>query len=645
MEQGLHRYHHNRQQVKLAHLFKKPPLGRFFCGECVISKTMNTGEEALSVLGQRWQLPVQGEAWRAGAALAQSTGLPGVVAQVLAARGYGELALATTFLNPRLEQLPDPSTLKDLDTAAAHLAEAIRQKRSIAIFGDYDVDGTCATALLTRYLRQLGTNPILYIPDRLTEGYGPTPEAMRKLKEQGAQLLITVDTGTTAHAALEEARKLGLEVIVTDHHQQEATLPPAIAILNPQRADDTSALQSLSGSGVAFYLVMGLNRLLRTQGFFATHPEPRLTDLLDLVALATVADVMPLTGLNRVLVARGLQQLGTWRHRGLAALAGVAGVRDDVSATSLGFSLAPRLNAAGRIDSAQAALNLLLAEDEAQALPLAQTLNTLNQQRQQLEKSILQQALQQAEAQMEDPHTLALVLSGEGWHPGVAGIVAARVKERFNRPTFILGLDANGQLKGSGRSITGLNLGQAVHACKTLLASGGGHAMAAGVTLEATNLEAFRTALNQALWQQLEARVEDAHLPLTHRLAPTLTLETTCTAPGLTAELASSLQQLAPFGMGNAEPLIALMQTRVAYAKPVGATQEHLKLTLTDALGTAKLDAICFGAMNSALGPTLSNTGGKPLALAVTARPRIFNGKQLLEVQVKDAHLAPPNKS
>lgn len=610
-------------------------------GKCARKRGMSMGEEPLSVLGRRWQWPGRGEAWRAGAALAQSTGLPGVVAQVLAGRGYAGVAQATTFLNPRLEQLPDPATLKDMEKAVERLAQALMQGETIAIFGDYDVDGTCATALLTRYLRWVGAQPLLYIPDRLTEGYGPTPQAMQTLRQRGAQVLVTVDTGTTAHAALEEAGRLGLEVIVTDHHLPQGQLPPAVAVLNPQRADDTSQLQGLCGSGVAFYLVMALNRFLRGRGFFAGRAEPRLTELLDLVALATVADVMPLTGLNRVLVARGLQQLGTWRHRGLAALAGVAGVRDDVSATSLGFSLAPRLNAAGRIDSAHAALNLLLAEEEDEALPLAQTLNTLNVKRQELEKTILAEALGQAEAQMESPQTLALVLAGKDWHPGVAGIVAARVKERFNRPAFVLGQDENGRLKGSGRGVEGLNLGAAVHACKPLLESGGGHAMAAGVTLEGGRLEDFRAALNQALWQQLEAR-DDAHLPLHYRLAPVLKIETSCTAAGLTPQLAGSLQQLGPFGAGNAEPLIALMQTRVAYAKAVGATQEHLKLTLADPLGTARLDAISFGAMSTPLGAALSQTGGRALALAVTARPRMFNGKQLLEVQVKDAHLEPP---
>ncbi|RYG62201.1 MAG: single-stranded-DNA-specific exonuclease RecJ [Alphaproteobacteria bacterium] len=592
----------------------------------------------LSVLGQRWLMPnPQSDAFRLGAALAQATGLPPVTATILAARGHAEASAATAFLSPNLKELPDPSALKSMDVAVERLTAAIRDNEKIAIFGDYDVDGTCATAILTRYFRQLGIQPVLYIPDRLTEGYGPTAPAMRTLKGQGVQLLITVDTGTTAHAAMDEARSLGMDVIITDHHQPDGPLPPAVAVINPHRADCTSPLQALCGSGLAFYLLMALNRHLRSIGFFTGKREPNLVQLLDLVALATVADVMQLTGTNRVLVHRGLQQLATWQHRGLAALAGVSGVKDDVSSTSLGFSLAPRLNAAGRIESAHAALNLLLADADDEALPLAETLNTLNRQRQEMEKAILAEARQQAEEAFTED-TLALVLHGDKWHPGVVGIVAARIKEQFNRPTFILGTDSNGHLKGSGRSIHGLNIGAAVHAAHATLLSGGGHAMAAGVTLEGLNLAAFRAELNAALHQQLQLRTEDAHLPLAQRLAPRLTLDATTTCAGLTHALCTGMQQLAPFGPGNPEPVLALTNTRITFSKPVGATQEHLKLRLSDATGATSLDAVCFGAMNSPLGPLLANAQGRSLTLAVTAKPRTFNGKPMLDIHVKDAH-------
>jgi len=600
------------------------------------------GLPRLSALGQIWRMPdSEAAAHRQGLALAQMTGLPAVVARILAGRGHAAPTLANAFLNPRLDMLPDPGSLKDMDAAVERLAAAIRGSRQVAIFGDYDVDGTCASALLSRYLKAVGVDAHVYIPDRLTEGYGPTPEAMRALAERGTHLLVTVDTGTTAFEALEEARKLGMQVIVTDHHLPQGSLPPADALVNPQRYDDTSELQGLCGSGVVFYLLLALNRRLRADGFFEDKAEPNLAQYLDLVALATVADVMHLTGVNRVLVAKGLQQLGTWRHRGLAALAGVAGVRDDVSATGLGFSLAPRLNAAGRVDSAHAALNLLLAETDEVALPLAQHLDGLNKQRQALEKQILQEAMEQAEAHMNDD-TLALVLHADGWHPGVVGIVASRVKERFNRPAFILGCDENGLLKGSGRGITGFNLGEALHVCKDqgLLLSGGGHAMAAGVTLEKGKLAAFREALNAAMWEQLNGRADGRDWPLSHRLAPVLALDAEVSAPGLTAALAQTLQQLAPFGMGNPEPVLALPGTRIRFSKTVGADQSHLRVSLADSAGRPGPDAICFGAMNTPLGPLLANSAGRALTLAVTAKPRTFNGKAMLDVHVKDAMAA-----
>lgn len=591
------------------------------------------GGDKLSVLGQRW-VWAEGNS-RQAAALAQSTGMSPLIAQILAARGFGLAERATVFLNPRLEQLPPPFTLKDLDVAVRRLAQAIVAREVVGIFGDYDVDGTCACAILVRYLRGFGAEPIVYIPERLSEGYGPNPAAMRVLHGQGVRLLVTVDTGTTAHEALAEAQALGMEVIVTDHHQPGASLPPALAIVNPQRADCASPLQNLCASGVIFYVLMALNRHLRESGFFKERVEPSLTPLLGMVALATVADVMPLVDYNRVLVAKGLQQLATWQHRGLAALASVAGVRDDVSAIGLAFGLAPRLNAAGRVESARSAMDLLLTDDDAQALVFAQRLQELNTQRQAIEKEVLREALAQAEGQFTDA-TLALVLHGQGWHPGVAGIVAARVKERFNRPTFVLGVDEHGVLKGSGRSVVGLDLGAAVRACGDVLLSGGGHAMAAGITLQPANLAAFGRLLAQALAAQLAQDSTMADIPLAVRLAPQLGIAARASVANLTPDMGQALQQLGPFGNGNPEPVLALEQARIVHAKPVGATQEHLRLRLAG-VGGGGVDAICFGAMNTPLGAVLGQSGGRALTLAATLRPRVFNGKALLDVQVKDA--------
>lgn len=601
----------------------------------------------LSLTGKRWHLARH--AWREGAALAQSSGLPPVVAGILAHRGYLEAAMAENFLNPRFEHLPAPATLKDMDAATARLAAAIRAGECIGIFGDYDVDGTCATAILTHYLRSLGAEPALYIPDRLAEGYGPNVEAMRAIKAMGVSLLVTVDTGISAHEPLAEAARLGMDVIVTDHHPQHGALPPAAAVVNPNRADDTSALQTLCGSGVVFYVLMALNRRLRDEGFFtAARPEPRLSQWLDLVALATVCDVMKLTGPNRLLVSKGLAQLSTWRHRGLAALAQVAGVKDAPTASTFGFALGPRLNAAGRIDSARAALDLLLAADDATAAPLAAKLDHLNRARREIEQAAVHDAMAMAESHLNDTD-VALVLANPAWHPGVVGLVASRVKERTGRPVFAFGgsEDQPGKLKGSGRGVEGLDLGAAVAAANAHLLSGGGHAMAAGATLEAGNLDAFRVALNVHLRQQLAAQPGyDATLPLAETLAPTLHLDATALPASLTPQLAQTLNQLAPFGNGNPEPMLALEKVQIAYARPVGATQEHLKLRLTSLAGgpgnSSGIDAIAFGAMNTPLGPALT---GKtplkgPLTLAGHLRLNRFQRSEKTDFQITDAHCA-----
>ena len=602
---------------------------------------MNTASR--SATGRPWQLALTAAQWRVAAALGQQSGLPAVVTQLLVSRGIIEWPEIEAFLTPRLEALPDPDTLKDCTKAALLLADAIQSGTPLAIFGDYDVDGTCATALATRYLRAVGAAPVLYIPDRLTEGYGPTPAAMETLAGQ-AKLLLTVDTGTCAPAALARAAELGLGVIVTDHHQPEspdpAALPPCAALVNPHRPDDTSGLTQLCGSGVVFFVLVALNRELRRRGHFSgSLREPRLTQLLDMVALATVADVMPLTGINRVLVAKGLQQLGTWQHRGLAALAGVAGVKEAPNTTTLGFHLGPRLNAAGRIESARLALDLLLTDDDAGAQDLALRLDATNRQRRELEQQVLAQAIVQAEA-LPLEETPVLVLHGAGWHPGVVGIVASRIKERFNRPAFVLGEDDAGLLKGSGRGLAGLNLGEAVHACKAHLASGGGHAMAAGLTLRKDNLTALCEALKTHMWRQIEENpLFDSSLPLGLRLMPALTLDAVLTPAAVTPKLAETLERLAPYGQGHPEPMLALTGCIVSYCKPVGSTAEHLKLSLTDATG-ARLEAICFGAAGTPLGQLLSGSGGKPLTVAGHLRTRAFNGRTYVDFQIKDAHAA-----
>ncbi len=597
----------------------------------------------LSANGQSWQFPGPPQQ-RTAAMLAQALGLSPVVAGVLAARGFDAPEQVGPFLNPRLEQLPDPSSLKDMDKALAATIAALINNENICIFGDYDVDGTCATAILTRYFAQLGVTVTRYIPSRLVEGYGPNAAAMRTIAAQGTKLLITVDTGTNAPEAMAEAAALGLSVIVTDHHPPSGALPPAVAVLNPERADDVSELRGLCGSGVAFFYLMGLNRALRQQGYFnPSRPEPRLTELLDLVALATVADVMPLTGANRILVAKGLQQLATGRNRGLAALAQVAGAGHDFSAYTLGFVLGPRLNAAGRIESAESAVKLLLAVDDAAAMPLAEALHALNAERQQLEKATVAEALKMAEEQLQNPEVLAPVLFASHWHPGVVGIVASRVKDKVGRPCFVLGTDSHGCAKGSGRSAAGLNLGAAVQAAAAFTLSGGGHAAAAGVTLQVAQLAGFQQALNQALWAELHAR-PTASLPLAHQLAPTLTLATQLSPAALAGDaglqLAEQLQQLAPFGMGNPEPVFHLPQVIIQNIRAVGADSSHYRVRLSAPTGGPNLEAMAFGAAGTALGQLLQGAGGRAIQLAVTIKARQFNGRPMLDVVVKDGRLS-----
>lgn len=597
---------------------------------------MTSWAETLSLTGKKWRL--NNHLWPQGAALAQTSGLPPVVAQILVHRGVDEINLAEAFLNPRLETLPDPMTLKDMDAAVAVLDDALREGTRIAIFGDYDVDGTCATSLLTRYLRALGTEPLRYIPDRLTEGYGLNDEAMRTLKAQGVGLLITVDTGIMGHAALEEAARLGLKVLVTDHHPQHGELPKAAAIVNPNRADDVSELGDLCGTGVAFYVAMALNRHLRANGFFnAERPEPKLAPLLDVVALATVCDVMPLVGPNRLLVSKGLQQLATWRHRGLATLASVAGVKDAPTSHTLGFALGPRLNAAGRIDSALAALNLLLCDDDVAAMPLATTLNNLNRQRQEMEKATVEEALATVTA---NPHDPVVVVANPAWHPGVVGLVASRLKDRLGRLVFVLGGTDDGLLKGSGRGVEGFDLGAAVAACADITLSGGGHAMAAGVTLHPAQVEAFRQRLNDHVRGQIATAYPHAtEQPLTHILAPTLALEAEVIPASLTPALARTLDQLAPFGNGNTEPTLALNKAHVAYARPVGAAEEHLKLRLAGTDGSA-VDAIAFGANRTELGPVLmGKVPATNLVLAGHVRLSTFGGRERVDFQVVDGRV------
>jgi len=488
--------------------------------------------------------------WREGEqrhamAISQRLGLDEVVGRLLAARGIG-IEQAADFLEPTLRALlPDPSCLVDMDAAAARLARAVRAGETVAVFGDYDVDGACSAALLTTVLQDLGCEVHTHVPDRIAEGYGPNLPALQSLVARGATLVVCVDCGTAAAHVLEALE--GAEVVVLDHHTAEGPPPRVVATVNPNRLDCTSGQKMLCATAVAFLTAVALVRDLRRAGQFERQAPPDLMGLLDLVALATVCDVMPLVGVNRALVAQGVRVLQRRERPGLAALLEVAQVKDKVGAMTLGWALGPRINAGGRISDSGMGLRLLLSQDTVDAHQLAATLDGVNRQRQQVESGMLDLALEAAEAQLAAGHAAVLV-HGPDWHPGVVGIVAGRIKEKFNRPALVAGV-ADGIAKGSGRSVPGIDLGSAVIAARQagMLATGGGHPMAAGFSLPADRIAEFHAFLNERL---AAARAMPA--------AADLVVEGTATVAGCGLDLAQAMARLAPFGNGNEEPVLAL---------------------------------------------------------------------------------------
>jgi len=576
-----------------------------------------------SLSGRRW-------VWRAaedrvGLGIAQRLGLPEILGRLLAARGVGAEA-AADFLDPTLRALlPDPSVLADMDLAAARLADAVGRGETVGVFGDYDVDGACSGAVIASFLRGLGCPTLAHVPDRLAEGYGPNLPALQNLIARGATLIVCVDCGTAAGHILAEVQPVA-DVLVLDHHKSDGVPPAVAATVNPNRLDCRSGLGHLCAAAIAFLTVVATVRVLRRAGFFAARPEPDLLALLDLVALATVCDVMPLTGLNRALVAQGLKVMARRGRPGIAALLDVALVRDKPSAMTLGFALGPRINAAGRISEADLGLRLLLCEDPVEARGLAATLDAVNRQRQQVELSMLEAAMQAAEAQASGGHPVVLV-AGHEWHPGVVGIVAGRIKERFNRPACVLAV-ADGVAKGSGRSVPGLDLGAAVIAARQagILNTGGGHAMAAGFSLP-------------------EARLADFHAFLAERLAAAadlpsvadLSVEGTVAVAGCSMDLAMQIARLAPFGPGNEEPVLILPRARVVRADRVGREANTIRAFVEGEGGMGRLKAMLFRAKDGPLADALLARGGASLHLAGHLRAEEWNGTTTPGFVVADA--------
>jgi len=578
-----------------------------------------------SLTGRRWRQRLADD--RVGLALAQRLSVPEILGRVLAARGI-DAESAERFLNPTLrEQLPDPSGFKDMDAAVARLVRAVKSSELIAIFGDYDVDGATSAALLRRFLEAAGGRVMVYVPDRLKEGYGPNAPALLKLKSEGVALAVTVDCGITAHAPLAAAAAAGLDVVVVDHHVGEADLPRAVAVVNPNRLDEQNPHGVLAAVGVAFLLAVGLNRALRQEGWYATRREPDLLQLLDLVALGTICDVVPLTGINRALVVQGLKVMRKLGNLGMAALAEVAGVSERLDTYHAGFILGPRVNAGGRVGRADAGTRLLTTEDATEARALAQALDQWNSERREIEARTLEEAIEQVE---HAQRSLPLVFAArEGWHPGVIGIVAGRLKDRYNRPACVVAL-ADGIGKGSGRSVTGFALGPAVIAARQagLLLNGGGHAMAAGFTVSAPRLEAFRDFLTE--------RVHGAAGP--NGLVPELGLDGVLMPAAATPDFVELLVRLAPFGAGNAEPRFAFPSMVVHRAEVVG--DKHVRAILGEAAGPQRLKAVAFRCLETDLGRALLNGRGRGFHVAGHLRADNWQGRTEVQLQIEDAAAA-----
>ncbi len=572
----------------------------------------------------RWTLPDRSPVTEGAAqAIAAELSLHPLAARVLVHRGHATPQAARDFLADGLAELPDPFRMKGLAAAVARLARAVKAQEVVTLYGDYDVDGVSSTALLASFLREVGLVARTYIPHRLEEGYGLNRPAIERIAQDGTRLLVTLDCGITSHAEVSRANELGLEVIVVDHHAVPETMPPALAVLNPLQPGCDYPTKGLCAGGVTFNLVMGLRKTLREAGAFAGKTEPNLRQYLDLVALATVADVVPLVGANRILVTHGLRELTAGRRPGVKALKEVATlVGEEITAGQVGFRLGPRINAAGRLDDAAVGLRCLMAQDLETARPLARALDAANAERQQIERSMIDAAVTQAQAHV-DRGARGLVLSEEGWHPGVVGIVASRIVERFHRPTIVIGIH-EGVGRGSARSIEGFHLHDAIQGCASLLTRFGGHKAAAGLSIEPARIDEFRAAFEATCLALL--RPDD----LVGRCkVDALVL------PGELDEVAvTALLRLAPFGMGNPEPVLALTgqsaSPRLLKNKTPGEPG-HLKLSLDRA---PALDVIGFR-----LGDKAGLVEG-PVDLAFQASMDEYNGRRRVSLKLKDLRAA-----
>ncbi len=581
----------------------------------------------LSATQKLWRDRLDARGAAKALAIAQRYQLPEMLARVIAGRGI-DIDAVDDFLDPTIRKLmPDPSTVTQMEAAAKRIADAATRGEKVAIFGDYDVDGATSAALLAWHLRHCGLDPLIHIPDRIFEGYGPNIDAVRALAAKGATLLVTVDCGTTSIEPLAEAKKLGMDVVVIDHHQTGDELPVVDALVNPNRPDDLSGLGHLAAVGLVFVTLVAVNRELRARNFWTSEmPEPDLLGVLHHVALGTVADVAPLLGLNRAFVAKGLIAMRRRDHIGHTALMDVARLNGPPEAWHLGFTLGPRINAGGRIGRADLGVRLLLEGDVSEAARIAAELDRLNTERRVIEQAAEAQAEAEAMASLglEDKGAV-IVTASEGWHPGVVGLVASRLKEKFSRPAFAIALEPGGIGTGSGRSIPGVDLGKAVRQAvhDGILLKGGGHAMAAGVTLKKERLAEFRAYIESAL----AADVAQA------RHVNELFIDGAVSARGVTTELVNTLNRAGPFGSGNPEPVIALPSHELVYADEVG--QAHLRLRFKSGDG-AIVNGIAFRALGQKLGNALIENRGQMLHVAGSLTVDRWQGAERVQLRVAD---------
>jgi single-stranded-DNA-specific exonuclease len=575
-----------------------------------------------------------GRAWRARAADAQvvrahalSHGLEEPLARALASRGVraGE---ADQYLTPTLKGLfPDPSCFLDMDKAAEILVDALVRDRATAVFADYDVDGATSAALLVRWFRAMGKDLTIYVPDRMKEGYGPSPAAFRRLREEGAELVVTVDCGAAAYEAIAEATRIGLDVVVVDHHLMREDPPPAAAVVNPNRPGCNSGQGVLAAAGVTFVLLAALNREARRRGLFEGRKEPDLRQWLDLVAMGAICDVTQLIGFNRALAAQGLKVMSNWGNPGLKALLAIAKAEGPASVFHAGFILGPRINAGGRIGRSDLGARLLSTDDPEEAAALAEELDALNVSRKDVERQVIEEAAAQIEREVARPQDEAvLVVAGQDWHPGVVGIVAGRLRERYRRPVIVIGLDAIADVgKGSGRSQPGVNLGRAVQAAfeAGLLLSGGGHAMAAGLAMKPGKLDALKAFLTDKLQHETAAAVEQDAVDIDALVAPGAAGRATW----------ESFQRLTPFGPGNPEPIFAAAS--VIADQPRLLKGGHIRCVLSDGAG-GKLRAVAWRSAETDLGRRLM-AGGGALHVAGKLKADDWNGRNSVELEIEDA--------